>query len=67
MRSRNPVKRGLAEVPVQSGAAFVGTYGEIGLVHVNGQESPLEIKRRPVESSMTRAAFLGFVTEHGDA
>ena len=48
---RNPVKRGLVEQSDQwawsSFRAYV--YGEPGLVRVNFQEWPLEIKRRPVE------------------
>lgn len=47
---RNPVKRGLVEHPEQwkwsSFRAYF--YGEPGLVRVNSQEWPLEIKHRPV-------------------
>ena len=48
---RNPVKRGLVEQPEQwqwsSFRAYY--YGERGLVRVNFQEWPLEIRARPVE------------------
>jgi putative transposase len=48
---RNPVKRGLVEHPDQwkwsSFRAYF--YGEPGLVRVNFQEWPVEIKARPVE------------------
>ena len=48
---RNPVKRGLVERPDQwkwsSFRAYC--YGETGLVRVNFQEWPLELKRRPVQ------------------
>jgi putative transposase len=48
---RNPVKRGLVEHPEQwrwsSFRAYY--YGEQGLVSVNFQEWPVEIKARPVE------------------
>jgi hypothetical protein len=48
---RNPVKRGLVEQPElwnwSSSRAY--SYGEPGLVRVNFQEWPLEVKRRPVE------------------
>jgi len=48
---RNPVKRGLVEEPDQwkwsSFRAY--SYGERGMVRVNFQEWPVEIKARPVE------------------
>jgi hypothetical protein len=49
---RNPVKRGLVDYPEKwkwsSFRAYL--YGERGLLRVNFQEWPLEIKRRPVEN-----------------
>ena len=49
---RNPVKRGLAEQPDQWKWSNLRAYchGERGLVRVNIQEWPLEIKARPVET-----------------
>ena len=48
---RNPVKRGLVEEPDQWKWSSFRAYcfGERGLVRVNYQEWPLEIKARPVE------------------
>ena len=47
----NPVKRGLVERPDQWHWSSFRSYfyGEPGLVRVNFQEWPLEIKPRPVE------------------
>ncbi len=47
----NPVKRGLVEEPDQWKWSSFRAYcfGERGLVRVNYQEWPLEIKARPVE------------------
>ena len=49
---RNPVKRGLVEQPDQWRWSSFRSYfcGEKGLVRVNFQEWPLEIKARPVET-----------------
>jgi len=49
---RNPVHRGLVEQPDQWRWSSFRSYfcGEKGLVHVNFQEWPLQIKVRPVET-----------------
>jgi hypothetical protein len=55
---RNPVNRGLVAHPEQwRWSSFRSNYcGEHGMVRVNFQEWPLEIKTRPVQNLMTGAA-----------
>lgn len=53
---RNPVKRGLVEQPEQWKWSSFRAYfdAEAGLVRVNFQEWPLEIKGRPIEKFGSR-------------